>query len=88
MNIRYFYIKDNVDSEQIKIEYCATDEMLADFFTKALQGTKFRIMRDRIMNTDHNSKYYSGHRSVLSDEENTFDEMMETDVASTDIAKN
>jgi Reverse transcriptase (RNA-dependent DNA polymerase) len=73
MNLRYFYIKDSVDSKAIKIEYCPTDEMLGDFFTKPLQGHKFREMRDRIMNIDQNSKYYSGHRSVLSEKDERSD---------------
>ena len=70
MNIRYFYIKDNVDAKEITIKYCATDDMIADFFTKPLQGTKFKTMRNIIMNIDHNSKYYFDHRSVLHEEEN------------------
>jgi hypothetical protein len=65
MNIRYFYIKDQVDGNKVKIEYCPTDDMLADFFTKALQGKKFKTMRDQIMNIAPNSKYHSAHRSVL-----------------------
>jgi hypothetical protein len=73
MNIRYFYIKDNIDAKEIKIEYCPTDEMLADFFTKALQGTKFRLMRDRVMNVDQNSKYHSGQRSVLNIDDDDID---------------
>jgi Reverse transcriptase (RNA-dependent DNA polymerase) len=80
MNIRYFYIKDNVDRKEIKIEYCATDKMLADFFTKALQGLKFCVMRDRIMNIDHSSKYHSGHRSVLKNDS------MDNDVAEENVA--
>ena len=69
MHIRYFYIKDHVDSGSIVIEYCATDDMTADFFTKPLQGKKFKQFRDQVMNLALNSKYHSEHRSVLSDEE-------------------
>jgi hypothetical protein len=43
MNIRYFFIKDSVDEKEIKIEYCATERMIADFFTKPLQGTQFCV---------------------------------------------
>ena len=32
MDIRYFFIKDRVNSEGIKIKYCPTESMLADFF--------------------------------------------------------
>jgi hypothetical protein len=68
MNIRYFFVKDQVDSKQVRIEHCPTGDMLADFFTKPLQGTPFRKLRDHIMNIDPSSKHHSGnsaHRSVL-----------------------
>jgi hypothetical protein len=68
MNIRYFFIKDQVDSKRVKIEHCPTGDMLADFFTKPLQGKQFQKLRDQIMNTAPSSVYHSsnsGHRSVL-----------------------
>ena len=43
--------------------------MLADFFTKPVQGTLFRKLRDRIMNIDPSSPYHSDHRSVLDESE-------------------
>jgi hypothetical protein len=69
MNIRYFFIKDQVDSKRVRIEHCPTAEMVADYFTKPLQGGPFRKLRDFIMNIDPSSKYHSNnsvHRSVLS----------------------
>jgi hypothetical protein len=68
MNIRYFFVKDQVDSKRVKIEHCPTADMLADFFTKPLQGMQFRKLRDQIMNIAPSSQYHSnhsGHRSVL-----------------------
>ena len=49
INIRYFFIKDVCKRENISIEHCRTDIMIADFFTKPLQGKLFRKMRDGIM---------------------------------------
>src|SRR5210317_809384 len=49
INIRYFFIKDRIDNGEIKVEYCPTDEMTADFFTKPLQGKKFIQFRKKIM---------------------------------------
>lgn len=66
MNIRYFFVKDRVASQELSIEHCPTEEMLADYFTKPLQGQLFYRLRDHIMNIDSSSKYYSNHRSVLS----------------------
>ncbi len=50
IDIRYFFITDKLQTENIEIEYCSTDVMLADFFTKALQGKKFKLFRKKIMN--------------------------------------
>jgi hypothetical protein len=49
INIRYFFIKDRVDREELKIEYLPTEDMIADFFTKPLQGDLFKKLRDKIL---------------------------------------
>ena len=66
MNLRYFFIKDQVDNANLAIEHCPTGEMLADFFTKPLQGQLFFKFRDAIMHIDPSCKHHSGHRSVLN----------------------
>ena len=48
--IRYFFIKDRVNSGEIRIEYMRTGEMLADILTKPLQGELFRRLRDELLN--------------------------------------
>jgi hypothetical protein len=53
IDIRYFFIKDRVDSGEITIEHCPTDEMLADFFTKPLQGALFRKFKAVILGHAH-----------------------------------
>ena len=58
INIRYFFIKDVIIREGIDIKYCPTEEMIADFYTKALQGKLYRNMRDYIM----------GHSSIFGEE--------------------
>ena len=45
LNILYFYIKDQVDQGWIKIRYCPTEGMIADIFTKSLQGALFHKFR-------------------------------------------
>jgi len=42
IKIWYFFIKDLIDSREVRIEYCPTEKMLADFFSKLLQGSLFR----------------------------------------------
>ena len=49
IHIRYFFIKDIIQMENIEIKHCKTDKMLADYYTKPLQGALFQKMRDRIM---------------------------------------
>ena len=48
-NIRYFFVKDRIDDGEVRVEYCPTGLMLADFFTKPLVGSKFKEFRDYIM---------------------------------------
>ena len=48
INIRYFFIKDKVESGEVTIIYCPTKDMIADFFTKPLQGIKFIRFRKSI----------------------------------------
>ena len=53
IKIRYFFIKDKVNSGEVEIEYCLTEQLLADYFTKALQGELFCCFRRVIMGWDH-----------------------------------
>ena len=49
-DIKYFYVTDLIGRNKIDIEYCPTDDMLADYMTKPLIGSKFTTMRKIIMN--------------------------------------
>jgi hypothetical protein len=55
INIRYFFVTDRIQSKELTVEYCPTEEMLADMFTKPLQGSSFRRFRTAVMNlkSDH-----------------------------------
>ena len=50
MEIRYFFITDNMNRKRVRVEYCPTKLMWADFFTKPLHGSQFRLLRALIMN--------------------------------------
>ena len=50
INIRYFFIKDRIEKNEVKVKYCPTNDMIADYFTKPLQGRKFLEFRKFIMN--------------------------------------
>ncbi len=49
INIRHFFISDRVNMKEVSLHWCPTKEMVADFWTKPLQGTQFRKLRDYIM---------------------------------------
>ena len=49
INVRYFFVKDRYDKGEIELQYCPTELMLADFFTKPLQGALFLKFREVIM---------------------------------------
>lgn len=53
IDIRYFFVKDRIASENIDLVHCPTDQMLADFFTKPLQGSLFRKFRNVILGKTH-----------------------------------
>jgi hypothetical protein len=53
IDIRYFFVKDRVDKGEFEIQYCPTYMMLANFFTKSLQGKAFRVYRDVVMGHKH-----------------------------------
>ena len=50
IDIRYYFITDNINRGTVRVAYCPTDDMIADFFTKPLQGSKFYKFRSAIMN--------------------------------------
>ena len=49
INIRYFFITDRIARNEVVIQYCLTKKMVADYFTKPLQGVLFYKFRDQIM---------------------------------------
>ena len=50
VNVRYFFITDRSKNGDLSIEYCPTDDVVADFYTKPIQGGKFIHFRNIIMN--------------------------------------
>jgi hypothetical protein len=49
IDIRCFFITDHVKQQSITIEHCPTGIMLADFFTKPLQSSLFRMYRSVLL---------------------------------------
>ena len=49
IHIRYFFVKDRIQKKELRVEYCPSHLMLADYFTKPLQGKLLTTMRNVIM---------------------------------------
>jgi hypothetical protein len=48
-NIRYFFLTDHIEKDNLSVEYCATGEMIADYMTKPIQGQLFAKFKRAIM---------------------------------------
>jgi hypothetical protein len=72
IHICYFFVADRITAGEFKVEYCPMGNMLADFFTKPLQGSSFRKFREQILNlkSDPAPQIGTAHRSVLSNQIN------------------
>ena len=53
INIRYFMVTDYVKRGELIVEYCPTDEMIGDYYTKPLKGIKFDKFRKIIMGHEY-----------------------------------
>ena len=49
LSIRYFFITDRISNSELSVDYCPTGDMLADYFTKPLQGKLFLKFRKLIL---------------------------------------
>ena len=47
IDIKHHFIRDQVSIGSIELQYCPTNEMLADVLTKGLAHEKFSILRER-----------------------------------------
>ena len=67
LDIRYFYISDRVEKGDVKIIYCPTKEMIADYFTKPLQGEVFIKFRNLILGirTNDDKLYLDDYHDIL-----------------------
>ena len=45
IDIKYHFIREHVASAAVNLEYCSTEEMIADIFTKGLSAVQFTKLR-------------------------------------------
>jgi hypothetical protein len=51
LDIRYYWIKQFLDSGILTMRYCKSSEQIADILASVRHGSEFRAMRDQIMGT-------------------------------------
>ena len=54
INIKYYFIKDLIERKEVNLKYMKTEDMVADIFTKPLQGKLFIKFRNIILNCGEN----------------------------------
>ena len=69
MDIRYFYVGEHIQNRTLSLKHCPTEEMLADYFTKPLQGSLFVRLRNHIMGAEFANGDPQTQRSVLDDDD-------------------
>ena len=47
IKVRYFWLKDLIDEEEIELQYIPSEELVADLLTKAITGAKFKYLRGK-----------------------------------------
>ena len=50
INIRYFFVHDKIIKGEIELQHMPTDLMVADIFTKPIQGKKFIELINKLLN--------------------------------------
>ena len=50
LNIKYFFMKDQIKQGHFKVQYHLTDKMNLDLLTKPVQGEQAQVLRANIMN--------------------------------------
>ena len=78
---KWFFIKDKVDSEEVKIVDCPKGLMWADVLTKPLQGTEFRKMKAQLMNRA--MEYKDEEESTMKKRKTLIDQTSQQDVIQT-----
>ena len=49
INIRYYFITDRIVKKEAPMEFFTNLDMVGDYFTKVLQGSQFRRLRNIIL---------------------------------------
>jgi hypothetical protein len=69
IHIRYFFVTDRINKREIRVEHCPTKEMIADYYTKPLQGSLFQKFRDLVLGIklEDVNEYKESYKATLKD---------------------
>jgi hypothetical protein len=56
-------VTNRIANGEMTVEYCPTEEMIGDFFTKALQGSLFKKFQNLIMNVSEDD--FPRYRAIM-----------------------
>ncbi len=76
LNIRYFFLTDQIAKGNLIVEYCPTMEMIADYFSKPLQGKLFQKFWRSIMGHDDKQEIDWRVRLSLWDDRSVLDALI------------
>ena len=60
ITIKYFWVTDRVTDNKNIAEHCPTDQMLADYMSKPVQGSLFKKFREALMGWKHIGDLFEG----------------------------
>ena len=67
INVRHFFVVDKVENKEVRVMYCPTEEMVADFSSKPLQGKLFVAHQNTMLgvSTDEFDLYKQWYEEAL-----------------------
>ena len=67
INVRYFFVVDKIKNKEVRVICCPTEEMVADFSSKSLQGKLFVAHRNTMLeaSTDEFDLYKQWYKEAL-----------------------
>eukprot|EP00957_Ditylum_brightwellii_P186667 14212893-Ditylum_brightwellii.AAC.1 len=56
---------DRIAAGELMVEYCPTNTMVGDFYTKPLQGKLFQVFRNRVLNLSDDPCVQAARKNIL-----------------------
>ena len=65
IHVRYFFVVDKIKNKEVKIVYCPTEKMIADFSSKPTQGKLFKLNTIQGIKVENFRLYKEWYKKVL-----------------------